>query len=121
MGIFSSIKDHFDKADFSISPNKKLKPLSKDFKEAFGLSLVFYKGNIIAEETLTLAALNNKSSNTILTKSNEELQIRASMKVGVVEQLFMTTFGVTVQIKDKEASKLIDNKISLGDAARAEK
>jgi hypothetical protein len=43
------------------------------------------------------------------------------MKVGVVEQLFMTTFGVTVQIKDKGASKLIDNKISLGDAAREQK
>jgi len=100
MGLFNSIKDHFDKADF-LYLHKKTKTLSKDFKESFGLSLIFYKGNIIAEESLTLAALNNKTSSTILTKSNEELKIRASMKVGVVENLFLTTFGVTVQIKDK--------------------
>ena len=121
MGILDKIKDHFTNAEFSISPNKKLKTLSKEFKEAFGLSLVFYNGNIIAEETLTLAALNNKISKTIITKSTEELKIKASMKVGAVEQLFMDTFGVTVQIKDKLASKLIDNKISLGDAVRLPK
>jgi hypothetical protein len=121
MGLFNSIKDHFDKADFSVSPQKKLKTLSKEFKESFGLSLVFYKGNIIAEESLTLAALNNKTSKAILTKSNEELKIRASMKVGIVENLFMNTFGVTVQIKDKTGIKLIDNKLSLGDDTRLEK
>jgi hypothetical protein len=118
MGILNKLFDHFEKAEFSISANKKLKTLSNDFHKAFGLSLVFYKGNIIAEETLTLAALNNKSSAKINTKSTEELKIRASMKVGHVEELFLNTFGVTVQIKNKESTKLIDNKISLGDAIR---
>lgn len=118
MGILNSIFDHFEKAEFSISPNKKLKTLSRDFQKAFGLSLVFYKGNIIAEDTLTLAALNNKSSATIFTKSTEELKIRASMKVGNVEELFLKTFGVTVQIKNTDSTKLIDNKITLGDAVR---
>ncbi|MCE4216973.1 hypothetical protein [Aquirufa antheringensis] len=118
MGIFDKIKDHFEKADFSVSPQKKLKTISKDFKESFGLSLVFYKGNIIAEESLTLAALNNKTSQNIKTKTNEELIIRASMKVGVVENLFLETFGVTVQIKDKSAKSLIDNKLTLGEALR---
>ncbi len=72
-------------------------------------------------DSLTLAALNNKTSKTVLTRSNEELKIRASMKVGVVENLFLTTFGVTVQIKDKTGNKLIDNKLTLGDAIRLEK
>lgn len=118
MGIINSIFDHFEKAEFSVSPNKKLKTLSKDFELAFGLSLVFYKGNIIAEETLTLAALNKKSSANILTKSTEELRIRASMKVGQVEDLFLKTFGVTVQIKSKDAKNLIDNKMTIGDSGR---
>lgn len=121
MGILNNIIDHFEKADFSISPKKKLKTLSKEFKDSFGLTLIFYKGNMIAEDTLTLAGLNNKTSATIQTKSTEELKIRASMKVGHVEELFLKTFGVTVQIKNKDASRLIDNKISLGDAERAEK
>ena len=32
MGLFDSIKDHFNNAEFSIAPNKKLKTISKDFK-----------------------------------------------------------------------------------------
>lgn len=121
MGILNSIKDHFEKADFSIAPNKKLKTISKEFKDNFGLSLVFYKGNIIAEETLTLAGLNKKSSAEISTKSDEEVKIRASMKVEKVEELFLKTFGVTVQIKNKNATKLVDNKLSLGEALRIDK
>ena len=45
MGILNSLTDHFNKSEFSVAPNKKLKTLSKDFKKAFNLSLVFYKGN----------------------------------------------------------------------------
>ena len=30
MGIFDKIKDHFEKADFSVSPQKKLKTISKE-------------------------------------------------------------------------------------------
>ena len=36
MGLFNSIKDHFNKAEFTIAPNKKLKTISKEFKEALG-------------------------------------------------------------------------------------
>jgi hypothetical protein len=49
MGLFDKFLDRFNKAEFTIAPNKKLKSLSKEFKEAYDLSLVFYKGNIIAE------------------------------------------------------------------------
>jgi hypothetical protein len=54
MGLLNNIKDRFKNAEFSVAPNKKLKTISKDFKEAFGLSLIFYKGNMIAEDDLTL-------------------------------------------------------------------
>jgi hypothetical protein len=118
MGIFNSIKDHFNKAEFTIAPNKKLKTISKEFQEAFDLSLVFYKGSVIADDTLTLTALNNKTTKDIATSSKDGLKLKASMKVGDVEKLFDTMFGVTVQVKDKSCKKLVDNKSTIGDASR---
>ena len=118
MGLLNNIKDRFKNAEFSVAPNKKLKSISRDFKTAFELSLVFYKGNMIAEDTLTLAALNKKTAKDVKTKSKEDLKIKASMKVGAVEDLFEQKFGVKVQIKDKAAKNLIDNDLTLGNAAR---
>lgn len=118
MGILNNIKDHFNKAEFSIAPNKKLKTISKDFKKAFNLSLVFYKGNMIAEDSLTLAALNKKTALKVDTKSQKEIKIKASMKVGAVEDVFKNTYGTKVQIKDKLGKHLIDNDLTLGNAAR---
>jgi hypothetical protein len=118
MGIFNSIKDHFNNAEFSIAPNKKLKTISKDFKSAFNLSLVFYKGNMIADGDLTLAALNKKTAKDVNTTSKVDVKIKASMKVGDVEDLFENTYGVKVQIKDKPAKSLIDNDLTLGNASR---
>ena len=34
MGLLNNIKDRFKNAEFSVAPNKKLKTISKDFKEA---------------------------------------------------------------------------------------
>ena len=118
MGIFNSIKDHFNNAEFSIAPNKKLKTISKDFKSSFNLSLVFYKGNMIAEGDLTLAALNKKTAKKVETTSKEDVKIKGTMKVGDVEDLFENTYGVKVQIKDKSAKSLIDNDLTLGNASR---
>lgn len=118
MGILDSIKDHFNNAEFSVAPNKKLKTISNDFKSTFDLSLVFYKGNIIADGDMTLAALNKKTSKDIDTKSDEDLKIKASMKVGDVEKLFEKTYGVKVQVKDKSGESLVDNNMTLGNASR---
>ena len=120
MGLLNNIKDRFNKAEFSIAPNKKLKTISNDFKKAFGLSLVFYKGNLIAEGDLTLAALNKKTASKIEVKSSEDVKIRANMKVKDAENIFLKTYGVKVQIKDKKAVKLIEDALTIGDAARAQ-
>ena len=50
--------------------------------------------------------------------SKENLKIKASMKVGKVEDLFLSTYGIKVQIKDNAAKKLINNDLTLGDASR---
>ena len=119
MGILNNFMDKFKNAEFTVAPQKKLKTISADFKKAFDLSLVFYKGVKIADSELTLAALNSKTSKTVNTHA-DGLKIKASMKVGDAEQLFDTNFGVTVQIKDKEGKKLVPNEITIGQAARGE-
>lgn len=119
MGILNNLKDKFKSAEFTVAPNKKLKTISADFKKAFNLSLVFYKGAQIADGDFTLAALNKKTSKDVHTTA-DGLKIKASMKVGDAEKLFDTNFGVTVQIKDVDAKKLVPNGITLGQAARGE-
>lgn len=118
MGLFDKIKDNFTKAEFTVSPQKKLKTLSADFEKAFGVELVFYKGQKIADSDLTLKQLNDKTAKTVDTRAVDGLKIKGSMKVGDAEKLFDTHFGVTVQIK--KDGKLVPNEITIGQAARGE-
>ena len=120
MGLLSNIKDHFTNAEFSVAPNKKVKTICADFKKTFGCTLAIYKGAQLADPELTLAALNKKTTKDVTTKSYDELKIKASMKVGEAEKLFDQMFGLTVQIKDPEGKKCVDNKLTIGQAARGE-
>lgn len=117
MGILNKIKDNFTKAEFTVAPQKKLKTLSAEFENAFGVELVFYKGKQVADGSLTLKQLNDKTTKTVDTKA-EGFKIKASMKVIDAEKLFDTHFGVTVQIK--KDGKLVPNEITIGQAARGE-
>ena len=119
MGLINNLMDKFKNAEFTVAPQKKLKTISADFKKAFNLSLVFYKGAQIADGDLTLAALNKKTTKNVNTHA-EGLKIKASMKVGDAEKMFDASFGVTVQIKDEAGSKLVPNGITIGQAARGE-
>lgn len=118
MGLLDSALDHFKNSDFTIYRSKKLKSISEEFKKAFGVSLVIYKGMHIADDNMTLSQLNKKTTADV--NFGESLKIKASMKVGVVEDMFMDTFGVRVQIKDKDAKKCVPNDITIGQAARGE-
>ena len=119
MGLLNNILDSFKNAEFTVAPNKKLKTISADFKKAFNVSLVFYKGAQIADGDLTLAALNKKTTKDVNSKA-DGLKIKANMKVGDAEKLFDANFGVTVQIKDASGTKLVPNGITIGQAARGE-
>lgn len=119
MGIINTIKDHFNNAEFTVAPNKKLKTISTEFKNTFGCTLVFYKGSMIADGEMTLAALDKHTSKDV-KKSKAELKIKGSTKVGDAEKLFDSTFGVTVQIKDKAGKECVPNNITIGQAARGE-
>ena len=117
MGLLNKIKDNFTKAEFNVAPQKKLKTLSAEFENSFGVELVFYKGKQIADGALTLKQLNDKTTKTVHTKA-DGFKIKASMKVGDAEKLFDTNFGVTVQIKKN--GKLVPNDMTIGEAARAD-
>ncbi len=117
MGIFNSILDNFKNADFDVSPNKKLKTISADFKANFGLTLVIYKGVQIADDNLTINQLNSKVTADVKTQG-EGLKIKASMKVGTAEDLFKKHYGLTVQIKDPTGKKLVPNEMTIGNASR---
>ncbi|MBO5464715.1 MAG: hypothetical protein J5989_04375 [Alistipes sp.] len=119
MGLLNNLLDNFKNAEFTVAPNKKLKTLSADFKKAFNLSLVFYKGVQIADGELTLAALNKKTTKTVKSTA-DGVKIKASMKVGDAEKLFDANFGVTVQIKDVGGTILVPNDITIGQATRGE-
>ncbi|MBF45277.1 MAG: hypothetical protein CMD38_03160 [Flavobacteriales bacterium] len=123
MGIFNKIIDNFKSNDFSVSGNKKLRTINKEFKDSFNLSLLIYKGNQRADESLSFADLNKKTSIDVDTSiNNVDLEIKASMTIKEVEGLFFDTFGVKVQIGDKKG-KLIGSKfdsITLGEASRQE-
>ena len=86
MGLLNNFMDKFKNAEFTVAPQKKLKTISADFKKAFNLSLVFYKGVQIADGELTLAALNKKTTKDV--KANADgLKIKGSTKVGDAEKL----------------------------------
>lgn len=120
MGLLDNLKDRFNKAEFTVAPNKKLKTISREFMDTFDLTLAFYKGNQLADGDLTLNQLNQKTTKEVKTNSGESLKIKGSTKVGDCEKMFDTTFGVTVQVKDKEAKICVPNGITLGQAARGE-
>lgn len=120
MGILNNIKDHFNTAEFTVSPSKKIKTICTDFKRAFGCSLCIYKGTHIADENLTINQLNEQVSAKIDVKSDKEIKIKASMKVGEAEKLFKNTYGLTVQVKNPEGTICVPNGITIGQAARGE-
>ena len=119
MGLINNLKDKFNKVEFTVAPQKKLKTLSKEFMDAFDLQLVFYKGSTIADGDLTLAALNKKTTKEVNAKA-DGIKIKGSTKVGDAEKLFDQQFGVTVQIKDKAGKVCVPNNITIGQAARGE-
>ena len=119
MGLLNNIKDAFNKAEFTVAPNKKLKTISADFKKAFDLTLVFYKGVQIADSELTLNQLGKKTTKEVNTTA-DGIKIKGSTKVGEAEKMFDKAFGVTVQIKDKDGKVLVPNEITIGQAARGE-
>ena len=123
MGIFNSIADRFKNAEFSVSGRKKLGTINKEFEKSFGLTLLIYKGNQRADAKLSFADLNKKTSLKVDTSiNNSDINLKASMTIDEVERAFLDTYGVKVQIGDKNGNIIgaKHGKATLGEAAREE-
>ena len=123
MGIFNSFLDRFKNAEFSVSGRKKLGTINREFKNAFGLSLLIYKGNQRADSKLSFADLNKKTTLKVDTSiNNPDVTLKASMTINEVERIFLDTYGVKVQVGDLDG-KIIKSHYggkTLGEAARQE-
>lgn len=119
MGVIANIFDKFNTKDFSISPNKKIKSVQSDFRENFGLCLRIYKGSQLADPNMTFASLNARVTNTIRS-SNDDLIVKASTTIGDFEKLVKDHFGLKVQVADEFNTYLVNNRYTLGQAARKE-
>ena len=74
MGLLDKIKDNFTKAEFTVSPQKKLKTLSAEFENAFGVELVFYKGKQIAEGASQVRTTGRFYTEMILSQITSRIQ-----------------------------------------------
>lgn len=117
--FFSNLTDKFKAKDFHIAANKKLKTIQAEFKENFGLTLRIYKGKQLADPELTIAALNQKTTKDI-TATSDDLSIKASTNIGDFEKLIEQHYGLTVQVANEFDTYCVNNKYTLGQAARKE-
>lgn len=119
MGIFSNFFDRFKAADFHIAPNKKIRSIQSEFKNNFGLVLRVYKGKALADPEMTFAQLDKRTSKDVKA-NNTDLVIKANMNIGEFERLIDQHFGVTIQVANEFDTYCVNNKYTLGQAARRE-
>lgn len=90
-----------------------VKSLKRQFKEEFNCSLEVYKGNnTIAADDVKILELAKENY------AGGELVLGARSRVGNVEGYFNDSFGIKVQIKNGDASKLAGNDMTLTQAGK---
>jgi hypothetical protein len=90
-----------------------VKSLKRQFTEEFNCSLVVYRGNnTIADDDIKILELAKADY------AGGELELGARSRVGNVEGYFNDAFGIKVQIKNGDATKLADNDMTLTQAGK---
>ena len=116
MGLFNKLKDNFKSSDFSVAGNSKVKTLKKNFKKSFdGAVLRVYHGTKFSNEDYRIAKIRNKEN----PGSGQEFKAKASWTVKRLEDAFMQSFVIKVQVALPGDSNLADNDASLGEVSRA--
>jgi hypothetical protein len=117
MGLLDTIKDNFKNTSFEVDDSMPITELSKQFSATFGCVLRIYRGKKLADGRMTIRTLNERTTLEI-NKDAEKLKIRATEKVGEVEEKFLKHFGIKVQIADKHNGNLVPDELTLGEANR---
>ena len=116
MGILNNIKDHFNTAEFAISPSKKIKTICADFKRAFGCSLRIYMNVSCrgrhADDTATLASIRAEGA------KGGELRVHSNKTVGAFEKEFAAQWGIGVQVANADDTVLVSDNLTLAAAGK---
>lgn len=98
--------------DIKVTKATSVKSLKRQFKKEFDCSLMVYTGNRFADDDRKIYDLAKDDY------KGGDLHLGARSRVGNVEDYFKESFGIKVQIKNSDASKLADNKMTLTQAGR---
>ena len=116
MGLFNKLKDNFKSSDFSVAGNSKVKTLKKNFEKSFnGAVLRVYYGTTFSNEDYSIAKIRNKEN----PGSGQEFKAKASWTVKRLEEAFMESFGIKVQVALPGDRNLADNDATLWEVSRS--
>jgi len=115
MGIFNKLRDNFKASDFSVAGNSKVKTLKRNFVKSFdGAVLRVYYGSTFSNEDHSIARIRNKDN----PGTGQEFKAKASWTVKRLEDAFMDSFGIKVQVALPGDEALAGNDATLGDVSR---
>ncbi len=98
-------------AEIRITKATSVKSLQRQFQEDFKCTLIVYRGNnTIADQDDKIHELAKSDY------SGGDLDLGARSRVGNVEKYFQESFGIKVQIKNSDGTKLADNEMTLTQA-----
>ena len=98
--------------EIRVTKATSVKSLKDQFKNEFDCSLMVYTGNKFADDKRKIHDLAKDGYN------GGDLHLGARSRVGNVEDYFKKSFGIKVQIKNADGTKLADNKMTLTQAGR---
>ena len=98
--------------EIRVKKSTSVKSLKRQFKEEFDCSLMIYTGNKFADDSKKIHDLAKDDY------KGGDLKLGARSRVGNVEDYFKESFGVKVQIKNSDGTKLADNSMTLTQAGR---
>ena len=98
--------------EIRVTKATSVKSLKDQFKREFDCSLMIYTGNKFADDSKKIHDLAKDDY------KGGDLKLGARSRVGNVEDYFKESFGVKVQIKNSDGTKLADNSMTLTQAGR---
>lgn len=99
------------KPEIRVTKSTSVKSLKRQFKEHFNCTLeIYYGNNRIADDDKKIHEIAHANY------SGGDLDIGNRSRVGNVEKYFDESFGVKVQIKNADGSKLAKNDMTLTQA-----
>ncbi len=115
MGIIKGVASLLGIKELKITGNMKVKTLKKDFKKAFGASLRVYNGARFANEGATLASIRKVSTKEMKTG---DFFVNSRTTVDDFEKKIEKTFGIKVQVANRDDTALSKNSLTLSEAGK---